>query len=55
MTSGSVILGENPINTIVREAKEELNIDINFVNKFLKEEIQFIYFVKKIVKLKLYR
>lgn len=29
MTGGSVILGENSINTIVREAKEELNIDIN--------------------------
>ncbi len=29
MTGGSVILGENSKNTIVREAKEELNIDIN--------------------------
>ena len=29
MTGGSVILGEKSINTIVREAKEELDIDIN--------------------------
>jgi len=29
MTGGSVILGENSINTIVREAKEELDININ--------------------------
>lgn len=29
MTGGSVILGENSIETIIREAKEELNIDIN--------------------------
>lgn len=29
MTGGSVIKGENSINTIVREAKEELDIDIN--------------------------
>jgi isopentenyldiphosphate isomerase len=29
MTGGSVILGENSLETIVREAKEELNIDIN--------------------------
>lgn len=27
MTGGSVILGENSLETIVREAKEELNID----------------------------
>ena len=32
MTGGSVILGEKSINTIVREAKEELNIDINADN-----------------------
>lgn len=32
MTGGSVILGENSKNTIVREAKEELNIDINADN-----------------------
>ncbi len=32
MTGGSVILGENSLNTIVREAKEELNIDINVDN-----------------------
>ena len=29
MTGGSVILGENSSQTIVREAKEELNIDID--------------------------
>ena len=29
MTGGSVILGETSLNTIVREAKEELGIDIN--------------------------
>lgn len=29
MTGGSVILGEKSKETIVREAKEELNIDIN--------------------------
>ena len=29
MTGGSVILGEISIETIVREAKEELDIDIN--------------------------
>ena len=29
MTGGSVILGENSRETIVREAKEELNININ--------------------------
>lgn len=39
MTGGSVILGENSIKTIVREAKEELNIDIDadklkFITKF---------------------
>lgn len=39
MTGGSVILGENSLKTIVREAKEELNIDINsdnlkFITKF---------------------
>lgn len=32
MTGGSVILGENSLKTIVREAKEELNIDINAGN-----------------------
>lgn len=32
MTDGSVILGENSKNTIVRKAKEELNIDINADN-----------------------
>ena len=39
MTGGSVILGENSLKTIVREAKEELDIDINadnleFITKF---------------------
>lgn len=39
MTGGSVILGENSKETIVREAKEELDIDINynelkFITKF---------------------
>lgn len=39
MTGGSVILGENSVKTIVREAKEELNIDIaenklKFITKF---------------------
>ena len=39
MTGGSVILGENSVNTIVREAKEELDISINeeklkFIKKF---------------------
>lgn len=39
MTGGSVILGENSKETIVREAKEELDIDINpnelkFMTKF---------------------
>lgn len=29
MTGGSVILGENSLNTIAREAKEELGIDID--------------------------
>ena len=29
MTGGSVILGENSKDTIVRESKEELDIDIN--------------------------
>lgn len=29
MTGGSVIVGENSLETIVREAKEELNININ--------------------------
>lgn len=29
MTGGSVVLGENSKETIVREAKEELNLDIN--------------------------
>ena len=29
MTGGSVILGENSLKTIVREAKEELDIDID--------------------------
>lgn len=29
---GSVILGENSLQTIVREAKEELNLDINQEN-----------------------
>lgn len=29
MTGGSVILNETPMETIVREAKEELNIEIN--------------------------
>ena len=32
MTGGSVILGENSLDTIVREAKEELNIDIDKAN-----------------------
>lgn len=32
MTGGSVILGENSLDTIVREAKEELNIDIYKAN-----------------------
>lgn len=32
MTGGSVILGENSLKTIVREAKEELNIDIDESN-----------------------
>lgn len=32
MTGGSVILGENSLKTIVREAKEELDIDINADN-----------------------
>ena len=32
MTGGSVILGENSLETIVREAKEELDIDINVDN-----------------------
>ncbi len=32
MTGGSVILGENSLKTIVREAKEELYIDINTDN-----------------------
>lgn len=32
MTGGSVILGETSLNTIVREAKEELGIDINAEN-----------------------
>ncbi len=39
MTGGSVIVGENSLETIVREAKEELDIDINpnelkFITKF---------------------
>lgn len=39
MTGGSVILGEQSKETIVREAKEELDIDINpnelkFITKF---------------------
>lgn len=29
MTGGSVILGENSLKTIIREAREELNIDID--------------------------
>ena len=32
MTGGAVILGENSLDTIVREAKEELNIDIDKAN-----------------------
>lgn len=32
MTGGSVVLGENSLKTIVREAKEELDIDINANN-----------------------
>ena len=32
MTGGSVILGENSLKTIIREAKEELYIDINTDN-----------------------
>lgn len=32
MTGGSVILGENSLKTVEREAKEELNIDIDVSN-----------------------
>ena len=32
MTGGSVVVGENSLETIVREAKEELNIDIESHN-----------------------
>lgn len=32
MTGGSVMLGENSLETIIREAKEELNIDIDADN-----------------------
>lgn len=40
MTGGAVILGENSKETIVREAKEELNIDIN------QDELTFISKIK---------
>ena len=44
MTGGSVILGEKPVKTIVREAKEELDIDIDpselrFMTKFRTENV----------------
>lgn len=44
MTGGSVVLGENSKETIVREAKEELNLDINpdelkLMTKFKTENV----------------
>ena len=44
MTGGSVIVGEKSPETIVREAKEELDIDINtndlkFITKFRTENV----------------
>ena len=36
MTGGSVIVGENSLETIVREAKEELNIDIEKIAQYFQ-------------------
>lgn len=52
MTGGSVKYGETSIDTIVREAKEELNIDINandlkFITKFKTENVWIDIYILK--------
>ena len=52
MTGGSVILGENPVDTIIREAKEELGININakdlkLITKFKTGNVWLVEYILK--------